>query len=114
MRENLELDQALRGVLALDTADRRLSRVLEFLDPTDPAGIHAQLSPWCESTRGEEAWVFDNAEDLMVNRLASNTLVGLDVTDFLDNPRTRTPVTLYLFHLIRQLLDGPQASRLDG
>lgn len=106
VRENLELDQALRGVLALDTADRRLSRVLEFLDPTDPAGIHAQLSPWCESTHGEEAWVFDNAEDLMVSRLASNTLVGLDVTDFLDNPRTRTPVTLYLFHLVRQLLDG--------
>jgi type IV secretion system protein VirB4 len=28
------------------------------------------------------------------------------VTDFLDHPMSRTPVTLYLFHLVRQLLDG--------
>ena len=106
VREHAELDQALRGVLALAPHDRRLSRVLEFLDPTDPAGIHAQLSPWCESARGEDAWVFDNAQDQMVARLATHTLVGVDVTDFLDHPRTRTPVSLYLFHLVRQLLDG--------
>ena len=29
-----------------------------------------------------------------------------DVTEFLDNEITRAPVTLYLFHVIRQLLDG--------
>src|SRR5581483_2651801 len=33
-------------------------------------------------------------------------LVGFDVTEFLDNPMTRAPVTYYLFHLVRQLLDG--------
>jgi len=37
---------------------------------------------------------------------ASNALVGFDVTDFLDHERSRTPVTLYLFHLVRHLLDG--------
>jgi len=28
------------------------------------------------------------------------------VTEFLDHPLTRSPITLYLFHLVRQLLDG--------
>jgi type IV secretion system protein VirB4 len=32
--------------------------------------------------------------------------VGFDVTEFLDHPFTRSPITLYLFHLVRGLLDG--------
>ena len=32
--------------------------------------------------------------------------MGFDVTDFLDHEISRTPVTLYLFHLVRHLLDG--------
>ena len=58
------------------------------------------------SVRGDYAWVFDNEEDLIVPRLAGNALVGFDVTDFLDHEVSRTPVTLYLFHLVRHLLDG--------
>ena len=50
--------------------------------------------------------MFDNDEDVIVPQLASNALVGFDVTDFLDHERSRTPVTLYLFHLVRHLLDG--------
>jgi type IV secretion system protein VirB4 len=34
--------------------------------------------------------------------------VGFDVTEFLDHALTRAPITLYLFHLVRQLLDGRQ------
>ena len=32
--------------------------------------------------------------------------MGFDVTEFLGHEVTRAPVTLYLFHLVRQLLDG--------
>src|SRR5262249_44772890 len=46
-RESADLDQALRGTLALAEGERRLSRLLEFLDPTDPEGLHARLAPWC-------------------------------------------------------------------
>jgi type IV secretion system protein VirB4 len=83
-----------------------LSRLIEFLDPTDPEGIHARLSRWCASTRGDYAWVFDNAEDRIVARLSSQSTIGFDVTEFLNHEVMRTPVTLYLFHLIRRLLDG--------
>jgi type IV secretion system protein VirB4 len=103
-REEADLDQALRGALALDPSSRRLSRVYEFLDVTDAEGVCARLAPWCEVAGGEDAWVFDHASDTAIPRLASQALLGFDVTDFLDNERVRTPITLYLFHLVRSLL----------
>jgi type IV secretion system protein VirB4 len=105
-RDQRELDLALRGTLALEPRARRLSRLIEFLDPTDPEGIHARLARWCEGSRGDYAWVFDNCEDSVIPRLAGRAVVGFDVTDVLDHELARTPVTLYLFHLVRQLLDG--------
>jgi type IV secretion system protein VirB4 len=106
VRQAADLDQALRGTLALEPAARRLSRLVEFLDPTDPEGLHARLARWCESHRGDYAWVFDNACDSVVARLSGAALIGFDVTEFLDHSLTRAPITLYLFHLVRQLLDG--------
>ncbi len=105
-REASDLDQALRGTLALEAPVRRLSRLVEFLDATDPEGIHARLSRWCEVTGGEYATVFDNPEDVVVPRLAGESTIGFDVTEFLDHAVARAPVTLYLFHLVRELLDG--------
>lgn len=106
VREQRDLDQALRGVLALAPAARRLSRLLEFLDPTDPEGLHARLGRWCDAGEGAYAWVFDNPGDSVVARLNGQSVIGFDVTEFLDNEIVRAPVTLYLFHLVRQLLDG--------
>jgi type IV secretion system protein VirB4 len=106
VREQADLDQALRGTLALEPSARRLSRLVEFLDPTDPEGLHARLSRWCASRRGEYAWVFDNPRDSLVARLGEAAIFGFDVTEFLDNALTRAPVTLYLFHLVRRMLDG--------
>jgi type IV secretion system protein VirB4 len=42
----------------------------------------------------------------LATSLAGTSLFGADVTEFLDNEITRAPVTLYLFHVIRTLLDG--------
>ena len=106
VRQAADLDQALHGTLSLEPAARRLSRLVEFLDPTDPEGLHARLARWCESHRGDYAWVFDNACDSVVARLSGAALIGFDVTEFLDHNLTRAPITLYLFHLVRQLLDG--------
>ena len=105
-REEADLDQALHGTLALDPEARRLSRLIEFLDPTDPEGVHARLVRWCEVSEGDYAWVFDNREDSIVPRMGAHPVIGFDVTDFLGHEIARPPVTLYLFHLVRQLLDG--------
>ena len=106
VREETDLDQALHGTLKLPANTRRLSRLLEFLDPTDPEGMHARLRKWCGEERGDYAWVFDNREDTIAPLLDQSTLLGFDVTDFLDHDLTRGPVTMYLFHLVRRLLDG--------
>jgi len=106
VREQSDLDQALQGTLALEPSARRLSRLIEFLDPTDPEGICARLARWCASTGGDYAWVFDNPEDSVVARLAGRSVIGFDVTDFVEHEVVRPPITLYLFHVVRQLLDG--------
>ena len=107
-RQQADLNQALRGTLALHLSARRLSRLIEFLDPTDPEGMHARLARWCKVTGGEYAGVFDNPEDSVVPGLKCQTTIGFDVTEFLDHDTIRSPVTLYLFHLVRELLDGRQ------
>lgn len=107
-RQQADLDQALRGTLALHLSARRLSRLIEFLDATDPEGLHARLARWCEVTRGEYAAIFDNLEDSVLPGVKRQTTIGFDVTEFLDHDTVRSPVTLYLFHLVRQLLDGRQ------
>jgi type IV secretion system protein VirB4 len=106
VREENELEQALIGVLALVPEVRRLSRVLEFLDPTELDGPHARLKRWCAAVEGEYATVFDCPEDRIAPLLAGATVLGFDMTDVLDERAIRGPLTLYLFHLLETLLDG--------
>ncbi|MGH8261300.1 MAG: VirB4 family type IV secretion/conjugal transfer ATPase, partial [Steroidobacteraceae bacterium] len=105
-REEADLDHALHGTLALEVSHRRLSRLIEFTDSTRAEGIHARLARWCESAGGDYAWVFDNAHDSLAARLEGQPVIGFDVTDFLDSDAVRAPITLYLFHLVRRLIDG--------
>lgn len=97
-----EIAKAIDGVMAAPKPMRRLGAVLQFLNPTDANGIHARLARWCGSA--PLGWVFDNKEDTLV--VDDCPVVGFDVTEFLANPETRTPVVMYLFHRIESLLDG--------
>ncbi|RZL85522.1 MAG: VirB4 family type IV secretion/conjugal transfer ATPase [Variovorax sp.] len=106
VRQEEDLDQALRGTLRLDPPFRRLSRLASFLDITDPEGMHARLRKWCASDHGDYAWVFDNPYDEVAPLLTHHSLVGFDVTDFLDNEVVRAPLTMYLFHLVNRMVDG--------
>jgi type IV secretion system protein VirB4 len=106
VREEAEVDQALNGVLALTPQARRLSRVLEFLDPTDLDGPYARLARWCANADGELALVFDGGHDRIAPLLDVATIIGFDMTEVLDDAVVRAPLTLYLFHLLEALLDG--------
>ncbi len=103
---HIELRQALAGTMELPPRERCLSRLLEFIDPTEPNGLHQRLSRWCRATDGEYAWVFDNTDDRLVPLLGQRTLVGLDVTELFRARDVLAPVAFYLFHLVRALLDG--------
>jgi type IV secretion system protein VirB4 len=106
VRESKDLEKSLQGTLALEQKYRRLSRLIEFLDKRDPEGLYARLSKWCEDTGGEYAWVFDNERDSVTGIMGKNATIGFDVTDFIDNQTTCTPITMYLFHLTKGLMDG--------
>jgi type IV secretion system protein VirB4 len=106
VRESKDLEKSLQGTLALEQKYRRLSRLIEFLDKRDPEGLHARLSKWCEGTGGEYAWVFDNERDSVTGIMGKNATIGFDVTDFIDNQTTCMPITMYLFHLTKGLMDG--------
>ena len=97
-----EISQAIAGVMGAAKHKRRIGAVLEFLDPTDDNGLHIRLARWCRG--GALGWLFDNTEDTL--RLDNCTMVGFDVTEFLDNDETRTPTIMYLFHRIESLIDG--------
>ena len=105
-RQLKDLEHALHGTMALEQKYRRLSRLVEFLDTSDAEGIYARLSKWCECTGGEYAWVFDNEKDSVIEVMDKNATIGFDITHFLKNPVTGTPITMYLFHLTTSLMDG--------
>jgi type IV secretion system protein VirB4 len=66
--------------------------------------LWARLRPWWGE--GERAWLFDNARDL--TDIAADT-VGFDMTQILDDPISRTPAMMYLFHRVEERLDGSPA-----
>jgi len=100
--QDREISHAIRGVMAASQQKRRIGSVLEFFDPTEENGLHIRLARWCRG--GPLGWLFDNADDTL--RLDGCSTVGFDVTEFLDNPETRTPTVMYLFHRIEDLIDG--------
>jgi type IV secretion system protein VirB4 len=86
--------RCLRHIRALLTGARR---------PRE-GDLASRLRPWCDD--GEQAWLFDNPADLID---PSREVLGFDMTRLLDTPVLRTPVMMYLFHRIEQLLDGNPA-----
>lgn len=97
-----DIVNAIKGVMTSPKNMRSINSLLEYFDPTDSNGIHARLSRW--GRRGALGWLFDNDEDTL--NVEGTPIVGFDVTDFLDNPETRTPTIMYLFHRIESLIDG--------
>jgi type IV secretion system protein VirB4 len=106
-----ELTEAIRSVMSFEAVDRRLGRVLDYLDSTEPEGVYVRLKQWCHARRDDEqdgpyAWIFDNRQDSLIESLGCALTTGFDVTEFLDKPIIRTPINMYLFHLTEQLIDG--------
>ena len=66
--------------------------------------LAARLGPWVQE--GDRAWLFDNASDQLD---LSNRMHGYDMTALLDDPVTRTPAMMYLFHRVEERLNGDPA-----
>lgn len=83
---------------------RRLRYLVELFRgsarPTS-SDLWSRLKPWWGE--GERAWLFDNERD---HTDLSAATVGFDMTAILDDPITRSPAMMYLFHRVEQRLDG--------
>jgi len=106
-RDEQEIDEALRTVMAIDKADRRLTTLLQALpDPINPDATHptvaSRLRKWAAG--GELGWLFDNERDAL--DLSTHQLYGFDITEFLDNGETRGAVMMYLVYRTEGMIDG--------
>ena len=107
IQEERELDHALAGVLHIpEKRDRRLSRLIEFLPPTDPEGLHARLQKWTHAFNGDYAWVFDNQVDDIDDFVDGVPIVGFDVTEFIKLPVLAEPLSMYLLHVTNRMVNG--------
>lgn len=102
VKDERAISAAVRGVLALDKADRRMFHALSFFDPTDPEGIYYRLEQWCEGHR--LGWVFDNATDNL--DMTKTRVSGFDMTQLLDSDDVKAPALLYLTHRQEELING--------
>ena len=102
--EQQQIEQAVAVSMASPLHLRRLSTFAQLLrggGRPHAADLVARLSSWIAD--GEHAWLFDNPEDCIDT---GQRVVGFDMTRLLDNPRTRTPAMMYLFHRVEERLDG--------
>ena len=95
------IDSGLAAMCDLPREERSLSALRVFLGQRDPEGIGARLERWCKG--GSLGWVLDADEDsISLDALA----LGFDMTDVLDHAAVRTPLMMYLFHRVEELIDG--------
>lgn len=96
-----EVEEAVRSVYTLDPGQRSLSAFVQFLDPTAEEGVAARLRSWTRG--GRYAWCFDAGGP---DTLTLGRLTGIDVTEFLEDPAIRTPLSAYLLYRAEALVDG--------
>lgn len=70
--------------------------------------VRRRLARWAGS--GDLAWVFDNPGDWGersdIIDFDSTSVIGIDGTDFLDNPDVCGPISYYLLYRVKSALDG--------
>lgn len=102
--EEMALNQAIDAVMSPDVPAslRCLDYIASAISSVDPEGAGSRLKKWCSD--GPLGWVFTSGDDAL--DFSNNNLFGFDVTELLDMPTVRTPVVMYLFHRMEQLIDG--------
>ena len=78
-----------------------LSQLLSGYETDAGISLANRMGKW--HSAGEKAWLFDNETDALH---LNNASLGFDLTSILDDPLSRTPWLMYIFHRINALLDG--------
>ncbi len=83
---------------------RRLRFFAELLsghEISHGSSLAARMAKW--HSGGERAWLFDHEQDTLA---LDNRNIGFDLTSILDDPISRTPWLMYVFHRVQEILDG--------
>ena len=94
---------AVKAVAMMPRHLRRVSTVRQNLPKSGENSLYERLGRWCQG--GALGWVFDEADDRLGD-LNGESVIGFDTTEFLDLPEVRTPIMLYLLHVMEELVDG--------
>lgn len=98
------LSDAVKANFDVDYHHRRLIYLSELLNGYGGTAEHSlakRMAQW--HSAGDRAWLFDNEHDTLK---LDNRIMGFDLTTILDDPVSRTPWLMYIFHRINHLLDG--------
>ena len=102
VKDENELTMGIRGVMELDSRNRRVGTLQQFLQNTGDNCVRNRLQKW--TGNGALGWVLDNETDVL--DLSTHSLYGFDGTSFLDKPIERTPISMYLLYRMEQMIDG--------
>jgi type IV secretion system protein VirB4 len=94
---------AVRAVALMPRELRWMSTVRQNLPKSGENSLYERLGRWCRG--GALGWVFDEADDRLYD-LDGGAVIGFDTTEFLELPEVRTPVMLYLLHVMEGLVTG--------
>ncbi|HYD60587.1 MAG TPA: conjugal transfer protein TrbE [Noviherbaspirillum sp.] len=104
------LDAAIQEVYQLSRPLQRWGRILDTLDSGSP--LHSAFSRWCEEENGAYAWVLDSPEDRFDFHAARD--FGFDMSEFLDDDLSRTPILRSLkFKIDMEAPGSPYSLELD-
>ncbi len=81
-----------------------LSKLLGGFEHETDETLQERLSMW--HSGGERAWLFDNPSDMLSMNART---IGFDMTSVLDDPASRTPWLFYIFHRIKNAIDGDKS-----
>lgn len=96
--------RAVSSIFDIPPPQRKLSVFSELLSGHEidhGSSLAARIAMW--HSEGERAWLFDNESDTLS---LQNRTLGFDLTSILNDPISRTPWLMYIFHRINSLLNG--------
>ena len=101
--EENEISDAVRSMAKMDTNQRCIDAVLQFLPKGDPNGLAQRLKKWSFS-QGTLGWALDCQQDEL--EFEQSRPYGFDYTEFLDNNEVCGPIMMYLMYRVEELIDG--------
>ncbi|WP_049396782.1 VirB4 family type IV secretion/conjugal transfer ATPase [Stenotrophomonas maltophilia] len=97
-----QITQAVTAVMNMPRVAMKRFETLRSFFPETVDGVNVRLKKWCA---GESlGWALDCATDTLSTE--GNRYFGFDMTEVLDDGQVRSPIIMYLFHRMEDMIQG--------